>query len=81
MWMGRAFGVRDALLGAGALLAGDDTTRRGWVSAGLIADACDFTSALFGVKWLGRRNAVIIGVVGGLGDRRPGLALITPERR
>jgi hypothetical protein len=62
VWLARAFGVRDALLGAGALLAPDDTARRGWVTAGIAADACDCASAAFGAKWLGRRNATVVGM-------------------
>ena len=60
VWLARAFGVRDALLGVGVLLAPDDSARRRWVSYGVAADACDCLAAATGTKWLGRRNAVIV---------------------
>ena len=62
VWLARAFGVRDAVLGAGVLLAGDEQARRGWVTAGIAADAVDCASALTGARWLGGRNAAIVTV-------------------
>ena len=52
--------VRDALLGAGVLLAPNDAAERRWVSYGVAADACDCVSAATGAKWLGGRNAVLV---------------------
>ena len=60
VWLARAFGARDALLGAGVLLAPDDGARRGWVTAGVAADALDCASAAVGSTWLGRRNSLVV---------------------
>ena len=60
VWLARAFGVRDALLGAGVLLAPNEPAERRWVSYGVAADACDCLTAATGAKWLGRRNAVVV---------------------
>ena len=65
VWLARAFGIRDALLGAGVLLAPDDATRRGWITAGVAADAVDCGSAVVGTRWLGRRNAVLVSATAG----------------
>ena len=62
VWLARAFGIRDAVLGAGVLLAGDEQARRGWVTAGITADGVDCASALTGARWLGGRNAAIVSV-------------------
>jgi hypothetical protein len=60
VWLARAFGARDAVLGAGALLAPDDDARRGWVAAGASADAVDMVSALLGARWLGRVRSLVV---------------------
>lgn len=47
VWMGRGFGVRDVVLGAGALAAlasGRDATS--WVAAGAVADGLDLANAV-----------------------------------
>ena len=62
VWLARAFGARDALLGAGVLLAPNDASHRRWVTVGLAADAVDCISAAGGVRWLGRRNATLVAL-------------------
>ena len=62
VWLARAFGTRDALLGAGVLLAPNDAAHRRWVTVGLTADAVDCISAAGGVRWLGRRNATLVAL-------------------
>jgi hypothetical protein len=58
VWMCRAFGIRDAVLGAGALLElsvdDDDTApETRWVTMGAIADTSDAVAALVWRKELG----------------------------
>lgn len=44
----RLFGIRDAVLGGGAVLAlaKDDPSSAGWVAAGAAADTCDMVAAV-----------------------------------
>ncbi len=65
LFVARLFGIRDAVLGAGALLAGDDEARRGWVAAGVVADACDAASAVLGTRQLGRGRALVVAATAG----------------
>jgi hypothetical protein len=58
VWMCRAFGIRDAVLGAGALLElavddEDDTSEARWVTMGAVADTSDAVAALLWRKELG----------------------------
>ena len=62
VWLARAFGTRDALLGAGVLLAPNDAAHGRWVTFAAVADAVDCATAAGGVRWLGRRNATIIAL-------------------
>lgn len=54
VWMCRAFGIRDVVLGAGALaeLAEDEPTGR-WVTMGAVADSCDAVAAVVWHRELG----------------------------
>ena len=57
LWMVRAFGIRDTVLGAGALAAladGNDEVR--WVAIGALADTADLTTAVVRRDELGGRN-------------------------
>ncbi len=58
VWMCRAFGIRDAVLGTGALLElavdeEDDTSEARWVTMGAVADTSDAVAALLWRKELG----------------------------
>lgn len=55
VWMGRAFGVRDVILGTGALLSLADDPRAAtrWVEMGAAADALDIANAVVFRKELG----------------------------
>jgi hypothetical protein len=56
VWMCRAFGIRDVVLGAGALreLAGDDPGAAArWVEMGAVADSTDTVAALVWRRELG----------------------------
>lgn len=55
--VGRMLGVRDALLGAGALAAGDEDPARlrAWLTYGAIADAVDALAHLIAYRRLPRR--------------------------
>jgi hypothetical protein len=59
VWMSRAFGIRDIVLGAGALrsLAGPETGAD-WVRMGAIADTSDAVAALVWRKELGTSGTV-----------------------
>ena len=63
IWMGRAFGVRDVILGAGALLAlrGDRSAATRWVEMGAAADGLDLANAVVLRKELG--GAGLAGVI------------------
>jgi hypothetical protein len=52
VWMCRAFGIRDVVLGAGALTASADEVDH-WVTWGAIADSCDAVAALIWRRELG----------------------------
>lgn len=61
VWMGRAFGVRDVALGAGALWAlrnGTDAEAARWVAVGAGSDATDITQAVLYRRELGLPGAV-----------------------
>lgn len=55
IWMGRAFGVRDVVIGAGTLVAltGDRRAGTRWVEAGVAADGLDILNAVLFRKELG----------------------------
>jgi hypothetical protein len=44
--MGRAFGVRDAAIGAGVLATAGSEAARAWILAGAVSDAVDLTATL-----------------------------------
>ncbi|MFN8017199.1 MAG: hypothetical protein U0P45_03655 [Acidimicrobiales bacterium] len=56
VWLGRAFGVRDLVLGGGTLvaLAGDQEAASRWVAASAAADALDLANAALFRKELDR---------------------------
>lgn len=62
--MTRMFGVRDLVLGAGALTAGGGERRR-WLQAGVVADAADAAAALIAHRggYMSTPGAVMIGGV------------------
>lgn len=62
-WWLRAFGIRDVVLGSGALLAldgSDDAAALTWVQAGAVADTADAATALLARRDLGRRQRALI---------------------
>ena len=63
VWLGRAFGVRDLVLGAGTLVAltGDREAATRWVSASAAADALDVANAAVFRRELDRTG--VIGVL------------------
>ena len=64
VWMARAFGVRDVVLGAGTLMAlsdGDLATARRWVGVSATADGLDVANAL-----LFRKELDTTGVIASL---------------
>lgn len=63
VWFARAFGARDAILGAGVLFAPDEQARRRWVAAGAAADGSDVVAAVIGGRWLGRGRAIGVAVL------------------
>lgn len=65
VWFARAFGVRDALLGAGVLLSSDGLERRRWITAGVAADAGDLVATLLGARWLGKGRALAVTATAG----------------
>jgi hypothetical protein len=64
VWLAQAVGVRDAVLGAGVLLAPDKDTRSGWVAAGAVVDGIDALTAIAGGRWLGRGRATAVAALG-----------------
>jgi hypothetical protein len=47
LWMCRAFGIRDLVLGAGAVIEMSDPEPDGrWVTAGAVSDTCDIAAAV-----------------------------------
>jgi hypothetical protein len=60
VWLARAFGARDALLGLGTLIAPGGPDRRRWVALSAAADAVDALAAVAGIRWLGRRNSAVV---------------------
>ncbi|MDA8264756.1 MAG: hypothetical protein M0T79_05300 [Actinomycetota bacterium] len=68
--LGRALGARDLALGAGAILAyRRGRPVRGWVEAGVLADAGDAVATLVGFRQLPKRTrwAVLASTVGATG--------------
>ncbi|WCO67618.1 hypothetical protein PO878_02640 [Iamia majanohamensis] len=62
VWWLRAFGIRDAVLGAGALVAlgeDDDAAASRWVQAGAAADALDAASVVVFGRDLDRRSRMV----------------------
>jgi hypothetical protein len=54
-WMARAFGVRDALIGVGTLIALDDKKPvRQWLHYGAVSDATDAVATLIAYRHLPR---------------------------
>jgi hypothetical protein len=59
VWMIRAFGIRDVVLGGGALVAlNSDEGAPQWVMAGAIADSSDIAAAVAFRDELGTRSLV-----------------------
>jgi hypothetical protein len=47
VWLARSFGIRDLVLGAGALVElADPEPESRWVTAGAVADTCDIAAAV-----------------------------------
>lgn len=62
VWWLRAFGIRDAVLGAGTLVAlgeDDDEAASRWVQAGAAADALDAASVVVFGRDLDRRSRLV----------------------
>jgi len=54
VWMARAFGIRDLVLGAGAVAAlSQPEPDASWVKMGAVADSCDAVAAVVWRKELG----------------------------
>lgn len=64
VWMLRCFGIRDVVLGVGALLSlGDPDPDPSWVRLGAVADTCDTVAALVWREELGpKMTAVTLGL-------------------
>jgi hypothetical protein len=64
--LGRAFGIRDALLGLGTLQAIDRDDRvKEWLTWGVAADATDFMATLLARKSLAKRHVFMLGITAG----------------
>jgi hypothetical protein len=65
--LGRAFGARDLVLGAGTLAAmRGGQSLRSWLIAGLVADATDLAATIAGRDHLPRTSGpLIVGLAGG----------------
>ncbi|MGK2950000.1 MAG: hypothetical protein ACSLFP_15615 [Acidimicrobiales bacterium] len=63
IWLGRVFGIRDAVLGIGALVAPDAEQARAWYVAGAVADTCDLVAAAGGRRHLGGKGALVASLV------------------
>ena len=65
-FLARSTGVRDLALGIGTLLAlQKDAPVRGWLEAGMLADAGDTVAVLLGFRSLPRARAVVALVAAG----------------
>lgn len=64
--LGRAFGIRDALLGVGTLQALDrDEHVKEWIVAGVVADATDLTATVLAARSLPKsRVALMLATAG-----------------
>ena len=64
VWLARSFGIRDIVLGSGALVELSDPEPDGrWVTAGAIADTCDAAAAVIWRDELGAAGtAVTLGI-------------------
>ena len=74
-WMARAFGIRDALLGVGTMIAIDDKKPvRQWLHYGAVSDATDAVATLIAYRHLPkyRRFALLVAAASGAAS---GLAL------
>jgi hypothetical protein len=65
VWLARAFGLRDAALGAGALRALQSGRGAEWVAVGALCDAGDAVAALIGSRGLGRGRALGLAAFAG----------------
>ena len=74
----RMFGVRDLVLGVGALTTSGDERRR-WLQATIAADAVDIAAALIGARSgrLSTQNAIMLGIPATLGTALGIAALAT----
>lgn len=62
----RALGVRDAVLGIGALQAiSQGTPVRPWVQAGVLSDVVDLAASVLAVRAIGLRRTLTVAVVAG----------------
>jgi hypothetical protein len=75
--LARSTGGRDVALGVGALLAlRHDAPVRGWLEAGMLADATDAAAIVIGLRHLPRAKAVLM-LVAALGTAAAGRRLAT----
>lgn len=78
-FMTRMFGVRDLVLGAGALGTGGDERRR-WLQAGIAADVVDLVAAVAGLRagYLPTHGAVMLAATAATGTAL-GIAALTAD--
>ena len=79
-FMTRMFGVRDLVLGAGAL-ATTGSERRRWLQATVAADLGDLTAALIGGRagHLPRHGAIMLGITAATGTALGVAALVNGD--
>ena len=75
----RMFGVRDLVLGAGALGASGDERRR-WLQAGIAADVADLVAAVAGLRggYLPTHGAIMLATTAATGTAL-GIAALTAD--
>ena len=76
----RMFGVRDLVLGAGALSTSGDERRR-WLQATVVADVGDLVAAVIAGRsgHLPRHGAIMLGLTAGTGTALGIAALVTGD--
>jgi hypothetical protein len=62
MYMGRLFGIRDVVLGAGVIASSGDA-RKLWWRLGILADLADAGAGYLGLKGGGPKRAMIMSTV------------------
>ena len=77
--LSRMFGIRDLVLGAGAL-GTSAAERRRWLQAGIAADAVDLVAAIAGARSgrLSTREAIMLGIPATAGTAL-GIAALTAD--